>query len=57
MEREAKLGLGLALVVGLLISLVLYLAPGVLPSAFGGRPTSEEVVQAFQAEGLEVGNY
>jgi hypothetical protein len=57
MEREAKLGLGLALVVGLLISLVLYLAPGALPSALGGRPTSEEVAQAFQAEGLEVGNY
>jgi hypothetical protein len=57
MEREAKLGLGLALVAGLLFSLVLYLAPGALPSALGGRPTSEEVVQAFQAEGLEVGTY
>lgn len=47
----------MALIVGLLISLVLYLAPGALPPAFGGRPTSEEVVQAFQAEGLEVGTY
>jgi hypothetical protein len=57
MERVAKLGLGLALIVGLLISLVLYLAQGALPSALGGRPTSEEVVQAFQTEGLEVGTY
>jgi hypothetical protein len=55
--KEAKLGLGLALVFALLCLLVLYLAPGALPSALGGRPTSEEVVQAFQVEGLEVGTY
>lgn len=57
MERQAKLGLGIALIVTLLFSLVLYLAPGALPWALGGRPTSEEVVQAFEAEGLEVGTY
>jgi hypothetical protein len=57
MEKQAKLGLGLASIVALLVALVLYFAPGALPSFLGGTPTSEEVVQAFQAEGLEVGTY
>jgi hypothetical protein len=53
MEREAKLGAGIALVVGLLAALVFYVA---LPTlGFSGQPTSEGVVQAFRDEGLEVG--
>ncbi len=53
MEREAKLGIGLALVVGLLFALVFYVA---LPALrFSGQPTSQDVVQAFRDEGLEVG--
>ena len=53
MEREAKLGAGIALVVGLLAALVFYVA---LPAlGFSGQSTSEDVVQAFRDEGLEVG--
>ncbi len=60
MAREAKLALARAVALGLLIALVYYLvAPAVLPakiapSGFGGPPSSEEIVQAFRDEGLEV---
>ena len=60
MKREAKIGLGLAVVVGLLITLVYYwVAPAVLPSeiaptGLGGPPSSEDIVEAFRDEGLEV---
>jgi hypothetical protein len=60
MKREAKIGLGLAVVLGLLITLVYYfVAPAVLPSeiaptGLGGPPRSEEIVEAFREEGLEV---
>jgi hypothetical protein len=53
MEREAKLGVGIALVVGLLVAFVFYVALPTLGSS--GYPTSEDVVQAFKDEGLEVG--
>lgn len=60
MKREAKIGLGFAVVVGLLITLVYYLvAPAVLPSeiaptGLGGPPSSDKIVEAFREEGLEV---
>ena len=60
MKREAKIGLGLVAVVGLLITLVYYLvAPAVLqseiaPTGLSSPPRSEEIVQAFRDEGLEV---
>lgn len=54
MKREAKLGIGLALVVGLLFALVFYVAFPAL--GFLGQPTSQDVVQAFRDEGLEVGD-
>ena len=53
MEREAKLGADIALVVGLLVAFVFYVALPTLGSS--GYPTSEDVVQAFKDEGLEVG--
>jgi hypothetical protein len=52
-EREARIGIGPALAVGLLFALVFYVA---LPAlGFSGQPTSQDVVQAFRDEGLEVG--
>jgi hypothetical protein len=67
MEREARLALGISLALGILLALSLY-ALGLLPAvsklpllgsggyALGSSEiTSEEVVQAFRDEGLEVG--
>jgi hypothetical protein len=55
--KEAKLGLGIALVVGLIVATIAYLGLGV--TGFGAadqalQPSSADVVQAFVDEGLEV---
>jgi hypothetical protein len=67
MEREAVLGIGISVFVGLLLAIPLYVlgyspvasTPSALvsnPALFGlGEPSSEEVVRAFSREGLEVG--
>ena len=59
MERGVKLGLGIAVVLGLIVALPLYLLTGsVSPSSIvqPTAPSTDEVVRAFEEEGLGVSN-
>jgi hypothetical protein len=53
-EREAIIGIGVAVLVGLVLAALWY---GALRPALFTPPSSEEVVEAFKEEGLEVGTY
>ena len=53
-EREAIIGIGVAVVVALVLAVLWY---GALGPVLFTPPSSEEVVEAFEEEGLEVGTY
>ncbi|MBA3472232.1 MAG: hypothetical protein H0T57_03215 [Rubrobacter sp.] len=59
-EREAQLGLGVAVILGLIIGVPMYflagLQPGLSSLAQATDPSTDDVIEAFRDEGLEVGN-
>ncbi|HZY56780.1 MAG TPA: hypothetical protein VFE09_03155 [Rubrobacteraceae bacterium] len=56
MTREAKIGIGLIVFLGVLFALIWFVTlPAIRSASWTDQPSSEEVVQAFRDGGLEAG--